>query len=119
MEAPSSRICVSCLGTGEMGSEVGLESCPDCGGAGYLPSYDVLVDWRARDIERSHEARDSSAKSDIQWLAAELRRARAALLSVFTLANEGEDSEVKRAIRFAANRVLQIHPFEPPDAGPS
>jgi len=46
--------CKSCHGTGEVVNEYGPAACPDCGGAGYLPSAHVLVEWRARDIERAH-----------------------------------------------------------------
>ena len=85
--------------------------CPDCGGAGYLPGGEVLVDWRSRDIERAHSAPTDNAHADVAWLATELRRARAALLTVYSLANEGDDSDIKQAIRFEANRALGIHPI--------
>ena len=55
-EAGSQEQCKSCHGTGEVGSEFGMGQCPDCGGAGYLPSQHVLVEWRARDIERERAA---------------------------------------------------------------
>lgn len=113
MGADTSRICVTCYGTGEIGSESGPASCPDCGGAGYLPSPGILVEWRSRDIERAYETQASGARDDIHWLAAELRKARAALLSVYALSAEGDDSELKQAIRFEANRVLGIFPIEP------
>jgi hypothetical protein len=109
-----SKICVTCYGTGEIGSESGPAPCPDCGGAGYLPSASILVEWRSRDIERAYETQASGARDDIRWLAAELRRARAALLSIYALSDEGDDSELKQAIRFEANRVLGIYPIVSP-----
>lgn len=107
------RICGTCYGTGEVGTERGPVDCPDCGGVGYLPGPEVLVEWRSRDIERAHTKATDRAHEDITWLAAELRRARAALLSVYSLACEAEDSDLIRAIRFEANRALGIHPLMP------
>jgi hypothetical protein len=107
----NSRMCATCYGTGEVGSEAGPASCPDCGGEGYMPGTEVLVDWRSRDIERAHNSDMSGAKDDIAWLAAELRRARSALLSIYTLACEAEDTDINKAIRFESNRALGIHPI--------
>jgi hypothetical protein len=76
-----------------------------------LPGGEVLVDWRSRDIERAHSTQGDSVQADVAWLAAELRRTRGALISIYSLANEGEDSEIKQAIRFEANRALGIHPM--------
>ena len=103
---------MTCYGTGELGSESGPERCPDCGGAGYLPSPGILIEWRSRDIERAYETQASGARDDIHWLAAELRKARSALLSIYALSAEGDDTELKQAIRFEANRVLGTFPIE-------
>ena len=74
--------CQSCLGTGEVGSEFGPESCPDCGGAGFLPSPHVLVEWRARD----------------------------ALTKINALANELDDGGgIATRIRFTANQALRLY----------
>jgi Ribonuclease G/E len=107
----ASQICATCYGTGEIGNEVGVARCPDCGGEGYMPASEVLVEWRSRDIERAHTTSTSGVRDDIAWLAAELRKARSSLLSIYTLASDAEDSEVISRIRFEANRALGIHPI--------
>lgn len=88
MPSRKGRKCNSCLGSGEMGTGVGILDCPDCGGEGYLPHPSVLVEWRARDIESAHAKSKDSASSDIRWLVSELRRARRALTEVVTIAQE-------------------------------
>ena len=102
--------CQSCLGTGEVGSEFGPGRCPDCGGAGFLPSPHVLVEWRARDIELGNGTGAHSAARDIRWLLAELRRARDALTEIHALANElDDDGGISTRIRFTANQALRLY----------
>jgi hypothetical protein len=101
--------CRSCHGSGEVASESGPASCPDCGGAGYLPSPHVLVEWRARDIERAHTGSSSSTGGDVRWLLAELRRAREALTEISALAQELDENPVSTRIRFAANQALRLY----------
>ena len=102
--------CQSCLGTGEVGSEFGPGRYPDCGGAGFLPSPYVLVEWRARDIELGNGTGAHSAARDIRWLLAELRRARNALTEIHSLANElDDDGGISTRIRFTANQALRLY----------
>lgn len=102
--------CASCMGSGEMPSDYGSVDCPDCGGAGYLPSHHVLVEWRARDIERSLGRRDPSDAADLAFTLAELGRARAALLEIVALAHDVDDDDaIGRRIRFVANRALGLY----------
>jgi hypothetical protein len=100
--------CTTCLGSGELPTDFGPRDCPDCGGAGTLPSKSTLIDWRARDIERAHTlANGSPVASDVAWLVAELRSARGALNEIIALAHDIEDeNEIARRIRFVANRAL-------------
>ena len=108
--AVSPEQCQSCLGTGEIGSEFGPGSCPDCGGAGFLPSPHALVEWRARDIELGYGTGTHSAARDIRWLLAELRRTRAALTEINALANElDDDGGIATRIRFTANQALRLY----------
>jgi len=101
--------CKSCHGTGEVGSDGGPASCPDCGGAGYLPSPHVLVEWRARDIERAHAGASGSTGGDVRWLLAELRTARNALTEISSLALELDEGPISARIRFAANTALRLY----------
>lgn len=111
-EMGNDRRCMSCLGTGEVGTEVGPVDCPDCGGAGVLPHPNVAVEWRVRDIERAHAARNDAITKDMRWLVAELRRARTALTEIVSLADEMGDNELGRRLRFSANRALELYPVE-------
>ncbi|HEX5099368.1 MAG TPA: hypothetical protein VFV94_07695 [Polyangiaceae bacterium] len=105
--------CKSCHGTGEVGSEFGPARCPDCGGAGYLPSAHVLVEWRARDIERAHAGAGGGTGGDIRWLLAELRRSRDALMEISALAQELDEGPISARIRFAANTALRLYEVVP------
>lgn len=97
-----------------------MVDCPDCGGAGYLPTKSVLVEWRARDIERAVERGRSAEPADVRWLLAELRNARAALTEIIALAHDAQDPDaIAVRIRFAANRALGTYDVEsaPASAG--
>ena len=99
--------CSTCGATGEIPTDFGPADCPDCGGAGTLPSKSTLVEWRARDIERAHTTTSSSVATDIRWLISELRSARGALNEVIALAHDIEgEHDIGRRIRFVANRAL-------------
>jgi hypothetical protein len=105
--------CSSCGGTGEMPTDFGPTDCPDCGGAGFLPSRGVLVEWRARDIERALSVGVEPAAADVRWLLAELRTARHALTDVIALAHDIQDPDsIAGRIRFAANRALGLYEIE-------
>ena len=102
--------CVSCAGTGEMGSEWGPVDCRDCGGTGHLPSRATLVEWRSRDIETAIASKREVNPEDAHWLLTELRRARTALTEINSLAHDINDSEaIAVRIRFAANGALGLY----------
>jgi hypothetical protein len=107
------RLCNSCAGSGEVGTEAGLVDCPDCGGSGVLPHPSVLVEWRMRDIERARGAGNDDAASDIRWLIAELRRARTALTEIQSLAEDAGDSETARRLRVTAGQALELFDVHP------
>jgi hypothetical protein len=109
-EVADTRICKTCHGSGETPTDYAVLDCPDCGGSGALPSRNVLVDWRARDIERALSAGCSPQASDVRWLLAELRLARGALTDVVALAHDARDPDaIAMRIRFAANRALGLY----------
>jgi hypothetical protein len=109
----SERLCNSCAGSGEVGTEAGPVDCPDCGGSGVLPHPSVLVEWRMRDIERARGAANDDAASDIRWLIAELRRARTALTEIQSLAEDAGDSETARRLRVTAGQALELFEVRP------
>ena len=113
-DASDSTRCASCFGTGEAPSDYGIVDCPDCGGAGYLPTKNVLVEWRARDIERAVERGATAEAADVRWLLTELRSARAALTEIIALAHDAQDPDaIALRIRFAANRALGVYEVVP------
>jgi hypothetical protein len=111
---PNGAKCLSCYGSGEASTDMGLSPCPDCGGTGSLPPRDVLVEWRMRAVEKSYMQRESTASSDVAWLAFELRQARDALRKVMALAQDDAGTAELKRIRFLANDALGI--YEPRDA---
>jgi hypothetical protein len=115
---------MTCYGTGEAATSAGPADCPDCGGSGILPSRGVLIEWRARDIERAHAKSDDEAAVHVRWLLAELRSARRALNEIIALAHDVDDRDrIARRIRFVANRALGTYeivdePITQPSAAP-
>jgi hypothetical protein len=103
------RECETCYGQGDVPTDEGPVTCPDCGGAGTLPSPGTLVEWRLRAIERVHASRGDETGRDIHWLAFELRNARDALTELLTLADELEETTVSTRMRFVANRALSLY----------
>jgi hypothetical protein len=98
------------MGSGEFPTDFGICDCPDCGGAGYLPSHAVLVDWRARDLERLLEGGGAPSGADVRWLLTELRKARTALTNVIALAHDIDDSDaIGTRIRFVAGGALGLY----------
>jgi hypothetical protein len=115
---PSSPACSTCQKSGEVPTDFGPVDCPDCGGAGYLPSRAVLVDWRSRDLERALSAGRAPDAADVAWLLAELRAARGALTDIVALAHDLDDADaIAVRIRFAANGALGLYePAQKPRA---
>ena len=105
--------CGTCYGDGLLPTDQGPVDCPDCGGAGALPSPGTLTEWRLRQIESVHAQRSGEAASDIRWLAFELRCARDALTEILTLADEVKDSAAAARIRFVANRAVRMYEITP------
>jgi len=114
MTATTPHACNSCLGSGETPTDYGLVDCPDCGGSGVLPHRSVLVEWRARDIERALQKGSAITPDHARWLVAELRAARAALTEIIALAHDTEDRDaIGQKIRFTANRALGLYDVVP------
>jgi hypothetical protein len=114
--------CMTCYGTGEAVTGSGPSDCPDCGGSGILPSRGVLVEWRARDVERAHAKGDDETAMHVRWLLAELRNARSALNEIIALAHDVDDRDrIAQRIRFVANRALGTYEIvsEPKAAKPA
>jgi len=102
--------CERCVGSGDWATDFGVVDCPECGGSGILPSRNVLVDWRSRDIERAVAAGRTATPEDVKWLLAELRSARAALTEIIALAHDADDRDgIGVRIRFTANRALGLY----------
>jgi hypothetical protein len=113
--------CGNCYGEGHLPTDQGPVDCPDCGGEGILPTRNVLVDWRAREIERVLCVGDDQIAHDVGWLIFELRRARSALTQVLALAEEIGDESAARSpvqqMRFIANDALGLYSAARDDAG--
>ena len=103
------RPCETCYGEGQIPTDEGLASCPDCGGAGTLPSPDTHVEWRLREIERAFGSGVTEVAEAVRWLAFELRRARGALTEIITVSDELQETPERARLRFVANRALSLY----------
>ncbi len=110
---PSSTVgqsCGNCYGEGQVPTDAGPAACPDCGGAGVLPTNNVLVEWRASEIERVHGMGQDQIAQDVRWLLFELRRGRAALTKLLALAEELGDDAPVAAVPFHRERSARALP---------
>lgn len=103
--------CQTCYGTGEVATEHGPVSCPDCYGDGKSASGGSKLEWRLRELERNYRAAKSESLSDVMWLVHELRQARGALVAILTRCQDadGED-ELASYVRNQAMAALGLYP---------
>ena len=109
----STEKCATCLGEGEIGTENGPVSCPDCFGEGRQLALAERVEWRMRDIERAHRGDSHGCARDMNWLVFELRRSRDALQRILARCQD-EDAEdagnaLAKEVKFVANEVLELY----------
>jgi hypothetical protein len=102
--------CATCLGEGEIGTENGPVSCPDCFGEGRRLALAERVEWRMRDIERAHRGDTHGCARDMNWLVFELRRSREALQQIMARCQDEDDAQPLAAeIKFVANQILELY----------
>jgi hypothetical protein len=102
--------CATCLGEGEIGTEYGPVSCPDCFGEGRHIALAERAEWRMRDIERAHSDDAHGCARDMRWLVFELRRSRDALQQILArCADEDESNTLATDVKFVANQVLELY----------
>jgi hypothetical protein len=96
---------MTCYGTGEVVTEQGALSCPDCFGDG----GGAKIEWRLRELDKQYaEAGETAA--DIRWLIHEVRRCRESLVRILTLSQDADESdELARRIKYQANEALGIY----------
>jgi len=105
----SGQSCGNCYGEGQVATDGGPVTCPDCGGTGALPAPSVIVEWRAGEIERLHGVGADQMAQDVRWLVFELRRARSALTKLLALTDELDDDPATSQMRFVANEALGLY----------
>jgi hypothetical protein len=111
--------CETCYGQGQVPTDEGLVTCPDCGGEGSLASPATMVEWRLRAIEGGQEGRNDDTSRDLRWLAFELRRARDALVELVSLIDDLDESPTRTRMRFVANGALELYrPLPEPPGRP-
>ncbi len=102
--------CLSCQGSGEVGTDSGPQPCPDCFGAGKALSPGTRLEWRLRKIESTCNRLGRDGEADVLWLVHELRRSRAALLQILARCQDADDGDATaRAIKYEANEALELY----------
>jgi len=110
MNQTQSAACATCLGEGEIGTEHGPASCPDCFGEGRHVALAERAEWRMRDIERAHRGDTHGCARDMNWLVFELRRSREALQRILARCQDEDDANALAAeVKFVANQVLELY----------
>jgi hypothetical protein len=101
--------CKTCYGTGELVTEQGATTCPDCFGEGAPLGRSARVEWRLRELERVHQGSGQEAEADVLWLVHELRKSRDALTRIFTICQDAGDEPLALDIKYQANEALGLY----------
>jgi hypothetical protein len=110
MLVPMSTVCMTCHGSGEVGTDSGPEPCPDCFGGGTALSPSARLEWRLSRIESGLSRLDREVEADTRWLIQEVRRSRAALLQILSRCQDAASEDANAlAIKYAANEALEIY----------
>ncbi len=105
--------CKSCYGTGELVTEEGPRTCPDCFGDGDAGGRGAKLEWRLRELERQHRDSGRDGDADVLWLIHELRRSREALVYILARCQDAEAGDALAAdVMGRANEALGL--YEPP-----
>ncbi len=111
-----SGTCLTCYGTGEVATENGPETCPDCFGAAAKLSQHTKNEWRLSALEQAYRSTGREASADVMWLVHEVRRSQDALVRILARCQDAADSDaVAQYVRFEANQALGF--YEPVDDG--
>jgi hypothetical protein len=102
--------CLSCQGSGEVGTDSGPLPCPDCFGAGKALSPGIRLEWRLSQIESTCARLGRDGEADVLWLVHEVRRSRAALLQILARCQDADDADATaRAVKYEANAALELY----------
>jgi hypothetical protein len=102
--------CATCYGTGELVTEHGATTCPDCFGEASAPGRGAAMEWRLRELEKQHRDSGVDGEADILWLIHELRRAREALVLILARCQDADEGDALAAdVKFRANDVLEMY----------
>jgi hypothetical protein len=100
--------CSTCYGTGEVVTEQGAQSCPDCFGDGQSQKPGK-IEWRLRELEKVISGEGETA-GDVRWLIHELRKCRGALIHILTSCQDADDDDQLAArIKHQVNQALGIY----------
>lgn len=112
---PTIERCTTCHGGGEIGTDYGPTTCPDCFGEGRQLGSLERVEWRLRDIERKHQDGTHACEPDVRWLVHELRQCREALVHILSRCHDESATApaLASAVQFAANRALGLYSVNP------
>jgi hypothetical protein len=102
--------CLTCYGTGEVASENGPETCPDCFGAAAKLSQHTRNEWRLSALEQAYRSTGREASADVMWLVHEVRRSQDALVRILARCQDAPEADaVAQYVRFEANQALGFY----------
>jgi hypothetical protein len=106
----TTMMCHTCFGTGEVATEAGVASCPDCHGDGESPSMGRKLEWRLLELESAYRTGSRESFGDVMWLVHELRRTREALVAILTRCQDADEAdEVAKYVRAQAMAALGLY----------
>jgi hypothetical protein len=102
--------CATCYGTGELVTEHGATTCPDCFGEARAPGRGTALEWRLRELEGQYRNSSVDGAADILWLIHELRRAREALVLILARCQDADEGDTLATdVKYRANDVLELY----------
>jgi hypothetical protein len=102
--------CGTCYGTGEVVTDHGPATCPDCFGDGHPLGRGAKMEWRLREIERLQRDSSQDSAADMLWLVQELRRCREALLHILARCQDADAGDALATdVKFRANEALGLY----------
>ncbi len=111
--------CLTCYGSGEVATDRGPETCPDCFGESTQLNQRTRTEWRLSALERAYRNTPRETAADVLWLVHEVRRSHQALVRILARCQDAPDSDpVSQYVRFEVNETLGLYEAATPSIVP-